>query len=224
MKYKYITLIPAKKKSSRLKNKNLTKIGKKMLFEYTLEASINCKDIYQTYISSDSKKILEVSRKKGAYIHLRPKVFAKKNSTANEVILNFLKSLNLKKYKNYYLVYLQPTSPLRTHKHISKAIWLSKKFPTHTIISASVQDRSVLKSIIKNKNNDILISKRFFNDNDQNLPEVFLPNGAIYIFSLNNYFKSKKKIPLNKIKIFKMTKKDSVDINTKEDLKKIAIN
>ncbi len=195
-----------------------------MLFEYTLEASINCKDIYQTYISSDSKKILEVSQKKGAYIHLRPKVFAKKNSTANEVILNFLKSLNLKKYKNYYLVYLQPTSPLRTRKHISKAIWLSKKFPTHTIISASVQDRSVLKSIIKNKNNDIPMSKRFFNDNDQNLPEVFLPNGAIYIFSLNNYFKSKKKIPLTKIKIFKMAKKDSVDINTKEDLKKIAIN
>ena len=189
MKYKYITLIPAKKKSSRFKNKNLTKIGKKMLFEYTLEASMHCKQIYQTFISSDSKKILEISRKKGAFIHLRPKIFAKKNSTANEVILNFLNSLNLKIYKNYYLVYLQPTSPLRNHRHISKAIWLSKKFPTHTIISASEQDGAVLKSIIKNKNNDLLISKKFFNDNDQNLPKVFLPNGAIYIFSINNYFK-----------------------------------
>ena len=49
---------------------------------------------------------------------------------------------------------------------------------------------------------------------------VFYPNGAIYIFSIKDFLKIKK-IPLNKIKIFEMKKKFSIDINYKKDLKYI---
>ena len=95
------------------------------------------------------------------------------------------------------------------------AIKLSKKYPTHTIISAYETEKSVLKSIIKlQKNAKPLISK-FFNANDQILPRVFYPNGAIYIFSIKDFLKIKK-IPLNKIKIFEMKKKFSIDINYKK--------
>ena len=143
MKQDYISLIPAKKNSSRLKDKNIIKIKNKFLFEYTLEASLSSKNIYETYVSSDNSKILNISSKKGAKPFNRPKKFSKKNSTANEVILNFISFINKKKHSFKYIVYLQPTSPLRNSRHILDAIKLSKKYPTHTIISAYETEKSV---------------------------------------------------------------------------------
>ena len=220
MKQDYISLIPAKKNSSRLKDKNMIKIKNKFLFEYTLEASLSSKKIYETYVSSDNSKILNISSKKGAKPFNRPKKFSKNNSTANEVILNFISFINKKKHSFKYIVYLQPTSPLRNSRHISDAIKLSKKYPTHTIISAYETEKSVLKSIIKLQKNAKPLINKFFNANDQILPRVFYPNGAIYIFSIKDFLKIKK-IPLNKIKIFEMKKKFSIDINYKKDLKYI---
>ena len=99
MKQDNISLIPAKKNSSRLKNKNLIKIKNKLLFEYTIEAYMGSKNIYETFVSSDNSKILNISlKKKGAKPFKRPKKFSKKNSTANEVILNFINSINRKKF------------------------------------------------------------------------------------------------------------------------------
>ena len=70
------------------------------------------------------------------------------------------------------------------------------------------------------KENAKPLINKFFNANDQIFTKVFYPNGAIYIFSIKNFLKIKK-IPLNKIKIFEMKKKFSVDINYKKDLKYI---
>ena len=202
MKQDYISLIPAKKKnSSRLKDKNIIKIKNKFLFEYTLEASLSSKKIYETYVSSDNSKILNISSKKGAKPFNRPKKFSK-NSTANEVILNFISFINKKKHSFKYIVYLQPTSPLRNSRHISDAIKLSKKYPTHTIISAYETEKSVLKSIIKLQKNAKPLINKFFNANDQILPRVFYQMEQFIFFRLKIFLKIKK-IPLNKIKILK---------------------
>ena len=98
MKQDYISLIPAKKNSSRLKDKNIIKIKNKFLFEYTLEASLSSKNIYETYVSSDNSKILNISSKKEQNHLIDQKKFSKKNSTANEVILNFISFINKKTF------------------------------------------------------------------------------------------------------------------------------
>ena len=43
MKYKICCLIPVKKNSKRLKNKNFLKLGNKTMFEKTLEKALNSK-------------------------------------------------------------------------------------------------------------------------------------------------------------------------------------
>ena len=77
MKQDYISLIPAKN-SSRLKDKNIIKIKNKFLFEYTLEASLSSKNIYETYVSSDNSKILNISSKKEQNRLIDQKNFQKK--------------------------------------------------------------------------------------------------------------------------------------------------
>ena len=56
--YKYIAIIPARKGSKRLKNKNITKINKKPLFNYTLDAAIKCKKIGKIIVSTNIPAIL----------------------------------------------------------------------------------------------------------------------------------------------------------------------
>ena len=63
------------------------------------------------------------------------------------------------KNKNPYLVYLQPTSPLRKSKHIDQAFKSLKK-NSHNLVSVSIGDKSLFKCLsVKGKKNHIIISK-----------------------------------------------------------------
>ena len=61
MKDYVLSFIPAKEKSSNLKNKNLLKIYNKTLLELAIISSLKSKLIDITYISSESKKIEKIS-------------------------------------------------------------------------------------------------------------------------------------------------------------------
>ena len=52
---------------------------------------------------------------------------------------------------------------------------------------------------------------KFYNTNDQKLL-IYKPNGAIYIFLLKDF--KKEKIPIDKLSVFIMSEKESLDINT----------
>ena len=59
-KNKIITaVVPARKNSKGIKNKNIIKINNKILINYTLEQAIKCKEINQIIVSSDSEKNLK---------------------------------------------------------------------------------------------------------------------------------------------------------------------
>ena len=54
----YIAIIPARKGSKRLKNKNLIKIKKQRMFDYTMRAAINCKKISNPNASEKLYKLV----------------------------------------------------------------------------------------------------------------------------------------------------------------------
>ena len=90
-KIKIIGFIPAKKNSKDLKNKNLKKINNLSLFEIAILAAKKSKLIDQVYISSDSEKILKKSKKFNINIIKRKKILSTYSSSANAVILDFIK-------------------------------------------------------------------------------------------------------------------------------------
>tara|TARA_Y100000816_G_C26002072_1_gene523640 strand:- start:402 stop:953 length:552 start_codon:yes stop_codon:yes gene_type:complete len=53
-----VAVIPAKGKSKRLKNKNLRKINKKILIEYSINYANKSKLIDQIYVSTDTKRVV----------------------------------------------------------------------------------------------------------------------------------------------------------------------
>ena len=68
------------------------------------------------------------------------------------------------------------------------------------------------------KNNFVPISSdNFFNKNEEDLPEVYMPNGAIYIFKVKD-FNKENNFPSRKIIPFLMSEIDSIDVDTLSDL------
>ena len=126
-----IAIIPAKKNSKRLPNKNIKKINGKPLIWYSINAALNSKKISKVIVSTDCKKIVNISKKYGAEVpFLRPKNLSGSKTSLIEVCYHALDAVKKLEQKNYNeIVALQPTSPLRTSKDIDNCIniYIKKK-------------------------------------------------------------------------------------------------
>ena len=63
MNQKYVCVIPAREKSKRIKNKNIKKFNNKPIISYSIELAKKCSFIKNVYISTDSQKIKDLSKK-----------------------------------------------------------------------------------------------------------------------------------------------------------------
>ena len=179
MKNDIICFIPARKNSS-LKNKNMVLIKKKPLLFYTLNSAKKSKYLKEIYVSSDSKKILDYSKKFNVNAIKRPKKLARNITKGFEVILHFVNKYQ-NTLKNKSILILQPTSPFRNIKHINKAINLHYKNNHKTIVSVKKINNKVLKSFLfKRKKLHPLEQGKYIQENRQDLPELCIPNGAIF--------------------------------------------
>ena len=211
-----IALIPAKKNSQDLKNKNLKKLNNLSLFELAILGAKKSKFINKIYLSSDSDKILNKGKKYQIELIRRKKSLSTNSASANSVIFDFIKNYLKNDQENFIIVYLQPTSPFRNTNHIDGAInyFIKKKF---RLLLSVAENKNFFKSLYKKNNtlfpyfNDKLITK-----NRQNLKKIYCPNGAIYIFYSDDFMKNKK-LGFVKSGYFIMNKIDSIDIDDKED-------
>ena len=121
-KINYLAIIPARRKSKRIKNKNIKYIKKKILFDYTLEAAKNSNKIDQIIITTNIKRLLKNNSKKIFYVK-RPDGLSKDVNSTESAITHcldvFLKEED-KLINN--IVLLQPTSPFRNAQDIDGAI------------------------------------------------------------------------------------------------------
>jgi len=128
-KDQFFALIPARKGSLGVKNKNVLKINNKYLIDYTLLQASKSKIIDRIYVSSNDHKVFKITKKyKKIQFVKRIKKLSGSKVLMKDVILNFIKFIkkgfDLKKIN---LIILQPTSPQRKTIDIDKAIRLFKK-------------------------------------------------------------------------------------------------
>ena len=211
-----IALIPAKKNSRGLKNKNLKKLNKLSLVELAILGAKKSKLINKIYLSSDSDKILNIGTKLNIDVIKRKKFLSTSSALANSVILDFIKN-ELKSIKeDHIIVYLQPTSPFRNNNHIDLAINCLKKNKLKSVISV-MENKNFFKSLYKKKKTlNPFFNDNFVTNNRQNLKTVYSPNGAIYIFYASEFMKNKK-LSFVKSGYYVMNRIDSIDIDDKED-------
>lgn len=219
---KIICIIPAKEKSRRLKDKNILKIKNKFLIQITLNKSLKIKEFDKIIVSSDSKRILNLSRKYKSILFIRrPKKYSTSKSDMGSTITHVTKVL-LKKEKLVpsIIVLLQPTSPLRKISTIKKAIKIFKRHLKFdylaTIKKVNHKEYPKMQINFSNKNFD---KQKNFNIKNTHSRKInyALDGGVIFMFRNN------KKNIVNNYKLsgygkFVETKfPENIDIDTKED-------
>ena len=94
---KILAFIPARAKSNRIKNKNMTLLNKKPLIYYTLNILKKIKKDVFPFVSTDSKKIKKYCEKFGFQNeYLRPKYLSEDNSSMLKTLNHAIKWLKIK--------------------------------------------------------------------------------------------------------------------------------
>ena len=122
---KTLIFVPARSGSKGIKNKNLIKLGNKKLIDYTLDLISELDKNFQTFVSTDSKIILNHCSKKGFQNkYLRPKNLSKV-STIIDTIKHALEWLKLKNnYLPNIIILLQPPHLLEIYSKLKKLLKL----------------------------------------------------------------------------------------------------
>ena len=198
-------IIPARKNSVRLKNKNIRKIGGRTLVQWSIDFALSVK-IYllDIIVTTDSEKIIRIAKKSKTLFIKRKKKISTKNSKSEDAILDALHWYK-KNYADRFakveaIVLLQPTSPFRSYKLFIKACKFFFKKKVDNVFSAT---------FVKKKNKCVFVKR------DKNVK----PNGNFYITSRNFFLKKKSFFSGNSYACIIKNKSLLVDIDTLRDYK-----
>lgn len=213
-------LIPARSGSKGVIGKNMRMLGGKRLIDYSILAAKKSKYIDRVYVSSDDESILRHAKNKDSLAIPRPIEFSLDTSPAAEVVNHFIVSLPLELIdQDPYIIYLQPTSPLRNSAHINQAFELMEAEPGRPLVSVTEMDISPFKCFSLDSSGLLqsLFDEGLTNARRQDLPVTFLPNGAIYIFRISEFL-LRNGFPSNGSIAFIMTEHESLDIDSENDM------
>lgn len=116
-------LIPARGGSKGIVGKNLYPIAGIPLIGYTINAAIRSDKLSQVVVSTDDNEIARVAKSFHAKVpFMRPAKFSSDHSSALDVVNHAIENLAKQDRQFDLIVYLQPTSPLRTTESIDQAI------------------------------------------------------------------------------------------------------
>jgi CMP-N-acetylneuraminic acid synthetase len=216
---KILAIIPARGGSKGLPRKNLINLCGKPLIAWTIEASLGSKLITKTIVSSDDDEILRISKQYGADVVRRPDILSSDTATSESVVSHVISWLSLNGEDFDTLILLQPTSPLRTSSDIDKALISISNTGVTSLISVLEIDNKLLKSFKENKEGFLepITSDKYHCMRRQDLPDIFMSNGSIYIVKIDE-FKSHGSFITDNMSYVKMNKIKSIDIDTKEDI------
>lgn len=115
-----VGLVPARGGSKGLPGKNIKPLAGKPLIAWTLEAARASGVVNRLIVSTDDPAIAQAARDHGAEVpFLRPAALSRDETSALDVALHALDWLESQGALPEFLLWLQPTSPLRTSQDIT---------------------------------------------------------------------------------------------------------
>ena len=196
-KKKILAIIPARKGSKGLKNKNIKKINNKPLYLHSLHFAEKCEFIDRICITTDSPKIInninKYKKNKKICLIKRSKKLSSDTAGANEVVLDvLLRQLDI---KFDYFILLEPTSPLRSIIDVKRA--LGKLILTGRDNINSVSKNIVCSPEFLYSMNKYGIIKTYLNKKNTHIrrqeikKKTFFLNGTFYISKVSKFLKNK---------------------------------
>ena len=221
-----IGLITARGGSKSIPRKNVKLLAGQPLIAWSIESALRSRGLSRLIVSTDDEEIAKVSKKFGAEIPcLRPKELAQDDTLSLPVLQHMVRYLREKEnYEPFAVILLQPTSPLRTEKHIDEAIELFQKdSQADSLVSVATvphnfQPQKLMKlsdkyliPYLEGEGTEILTRK--------GLPKLFARNGPAILISKTNLIIEQETLYGEKILPYLMPMNQSFDIDDMEDWK-----
>jgi len=218
-------LIPARGGSKGIPNKNIIELAGKPLINYTIEAALSADKIDDVVVSTDNQTIADIAQSAGAEIpFLRPAEFASDESSAVEVIIHAIDFYAAQDKTFDYIVYLQPTSPLRTALDIDNAIKQLLLSDADSLVSVmDVPHQFGLDSLMVEENGFVHAAKTASDTTRRQEKTAFVArNGPAIVITKTSTVKAYNNLYGEKIVAYKMPANRSADIDGIDDLDYIA--
>jgi CMP-N,N'-diacetyllegionaminic acid synthase len=219
---KILCTICARKGSKGVINKNIKIINGKELIYYTIKQAVKSRIFDKVVVSSDSKKILKLSKKFGAdFVYLRNKSGAKDNSPKIPAIKELTNASELFYNTKFdFIMDLDVTSPLRTISDIKKSYIFFKLKKADILLSCCVSKKSPYFNIVEKKKGKIFTSKFISKSisRRQDAPITYDLNASIYIWK-RKILENCKTLYTKRTVLFVMPQERSIDIDTKFDFR-----
>ena len=219
---KFHALICAREGSEGIKNKNIKKFKKKPLIAHPIQLAKKIKKFKSISVSTDSKKIANISKYYGADV---PFIRSKKLSTSKtnewEVWEDFVKKKNLKD-KDDILVILPTTSPFRKKKDVEKCISLyKKKIYDYVMVIAKTSHNPYFNMVKKNNDKSIKICMPHHKKiiRRQDAPKVFNITTVCFVVSAKFVLSKKLVFKTGRIGAVEIPFERSLDLDTEFDFK-----
>jgi CMP-N-acetylneuraminic acid synthetase len=227
-KLKCLIVIPARKNSKSIKQKNIKLFHSKPLIFWSIKIAKQSK-LGKVVVSTDCLKIQKISKSLGVEApFIRPKKLSLDKSTSESVVKHAINFYYKKNIHFDFIILLQPTSPFRIKNDLIKAKNIFKKNKkctavfTVTEVSANhnpqwlvkVNNKGLAKKFIDNSEMKYMLPRR------QLLPKAYYRNDFVYLSDVKNFFlKNPNFYGSNPIALICDENRLDVDINTPKEWK-----
>lgn len=199
-----VAVIPVRKGSQRVKNKNLRVFNKKNLLIYKIEKLKKIKYINKIIVNTDSDKAMSIAKALNVEFWKRDKYFASSECTNSEFW-----SYVAEKTKSDYIMFTNCTSPLVKIETYNKIL---EKFN-------KIKNKNDSLNTVTEEKNFLYLNNKALNfnpkkaPNSQNLPDIVKLNFAINILSTKLMY-HKKSVIGDRPYFFKLDQIEGFDIDT----------
>jgi CMP-N,N'-diacetyllegionaminic acid synthase len=212
----YLAIITARSGSKRLPGKNVRNLCGKPLFVWSILASLACKQISRTIVSTDSAEYQRIAAEAGADCPLlRTPALATDSATSADVVSEVLDRLGAEVDKYRGLVLLQPTSPLRSAADITGAIVLFESRDVPAVVSVSEAECPPvwMGQLTPDLGVSEFTHKQQKGLRSQDLGKWYRLNGAIYVIGIEEFRRERGFMPCGTLG-YEMPRERSVDVDT----------
>lgn len=218
---KFLGIIPARKGSKGIKNKNRFIVNGKPLIAYTIIPSLKS-ELDEVIVSTNCEIIRQISINYGANApFLRPDYLSTDSALTVDVVKHALEYYEKEKRFFDYIFLLQPTCPLRSKLMINQTIKTLKENKEYdsalSVVDVQGNHPARMKKIVNGNLVNFDNSKKEDMRPRQELPKVYLRSGSIYAIKVET-FKKNNSLVGNKVYPIIEKPEDTINIDSPHDL------
>jgi CMP-N-acetylneuraminic acid synthetase len=219
-------VVTARAGSKGLPGKNTRPLAGKPLIAYTIDAARESRALDRLVLSSDDEQAMTIATAHGCEVpFVRPAALATDDTIHLDVMIHAAVWLrDHERYEPEWTMILMPTSPLRQPRHIVEAIELAVRSGADSVVSVdempahynpmraiAIDDAGLARLFVGGRPVRERPNRR------QDMPPVWVLNGAIYLFRTRLLFEAEPTLYGDRVAAYVMPSPYGLNIDDAED-------